>query len=178
HRVLGVIRPTAEVIGNFTNTKNVGVMGTRGTVNSNSYPIEINHFFPEVKVHQQACPMWVPIIENNEHLNEGADYFVDKYIKQLLAQANNIDCILLACTHYPLLIPKIEQYLPTNMRLLAQGDIVADSLVDYLQRHQEIEVKLGKNATKTYYTSGDVKAFDNHASLFLGEEIAAKKMIL
>ena len=178
YRVLGVIRPTAEVIGNFTNTKNVGVMGTRGTVNSNSYPIEINHFFPEVEVHQQACPMWVPIIENNEHLNEGADYFVDKYIKQLLAQANNIDCILLACTHYPLLIPKIEQYLPTNMSLLAQGDIVADSLVDYLHRHHEIEVKLGKNAKREFYTSGDVTAFDNHASLFLGEEIAAKKMIL
>lgn len=178
HRVLGVIRPTAEVIGNFTNTKNVGVMGTRGTVNSNSYPIEINHFFPEIKVHQQACPMWVPIIENNEHLNEGADYFVDKYIKQLLSQASNIDCILLACTHYPLLTPKIEQYLPPNMSILTQGDIVADSLVDYLQRHQEIEGKLGKNAKREFYTSGDVKAFDNHASLFLGEEIVAKKMIL
>lgn len=176
HRVLGVIRPTAEVIGDFTKTQNVGVMGTRGTVNSNSYPIEINHFFPEVNVHQQACPMWVPIIENNEHLNEGADFFVNEYIQELLKQSAAIDCILLACTHYPLLIPKIEKYLPQNISLLTQGDIVADSLVDYLKRHQEIEIKLAKNSAREFYTSGDIIAFDSHASLFLGEKISAKKM--
>ncbi|RZL48094.1 MAG: glutamate racemase [Pedobacter sp.] len=178
HRVLGVIRPTAEVIGNYTKTQKVGVMGTRGTVNSNSYPIEISHFYPEVDVYQQACPMWVPIIENGEHLADGADFFVKQYIDELLAQSANIDCILLACTHYPLLIPKIEQYLPPNMSLLAQGDIVADSLADYLDRHHEIEVKLGKDATRAYYTSGDVATFDNHASIFLGEQITSKKMDL
>jgi glutamate racemase len=171
HRVLGVIRPTAEVIGSFSETKHIGVMGTRGTVNSESYPIEIEHFFPDHKVHQQACPMWVPIIENSEHESEGADYFVDKYIKALLKQSLEIDCILLACTHYPLLIPKIERYLPSDIQLLTQGEIVANSLVDYLKRHEEIETKLAKNAERTYYTSGDTNSFDAHASVFLGKEL-------
>ncbi|KQC00195.1 glutamate racemase [Pedobacter sp. Hv1] len=176
HRVLGVIRPTAEIIGNYTQTQQVGVMGTRGTVNSNSYPIEINHFFPEVKVHQQSCPMWVPIIENGEHENEGADYFVNKYLQELLQQSAEIDCILLACTHYPLLIPKIEQYLPKNIQLLAQGDIVANSLVDYLKRHPEMEGQLAKNSKRAFYTSGDVTTFDAHASVFLGQELNSSKM--
>lgn len=176
HRVLGVIRPTAEIIGNYTQSQQVGVMGTRGTVNSNSYPIEINHFFPEVNVHQQSCPMWVPIIENGEHENEGADYFVSKYLQELLQQSAEIDCILLACTHYPLLIPKIEQYLPKNIQLLAQGDIVADSLVDYLKRHPEMEGQLAKNSKRAFYTSGDVATFDAHASVFLGQELKSSKM--
>lgn len=176
HRVLGVIRPTAEIIGNYTKTKQVGVMGTRGTINSNSYLLEINHFYPAVEVHQQSCPMWVPLIENGEHENEGADYFVNKYIQQLLQQSAEIDCILLACTHYPLLIPKIEQYLPKNIQLLAQGDIVANSLVDYLRRHPEMEEQLAKNSKRTFYTSGDVAAFDAHASIFLGQELNSSKM--
>lgn len=176
HRVLGVIRPTAEVIGTYTQTQNVGVMGTRGTVNSNSYPIEINHFFPSVEVHQQACPMWVPIIENNEHESDGADYFVQQYIQELLSKSAAIDCILLACTHYPLLIPKIIKYLPNRISLLTQGDIVAKSLVDYLQRHPEIENKLAQNLKREFYTSGDVKAFDGHASVFLGQEIISQRM--
>ena len=171
HRVLGVIRPTAEVIGKFSRTKHIGVMGTRGTVNSESYPIEIGHFFPDHKVYQQACPMWVPIIENGEHESEGADYFVDEYIKALLNQSPAIDCILLACTHYPLLIPKIEKYLPSNIQLLTQGEIVANSLIDYLERHEEIETKLAKNSERTYYTSGDTTSFDAHASVFLGTEL-------
>ncbi|MES2447879.1 MAG: glutamate racemase [Bacteroidota bacterium] len=177
HRVLGVIRPTAEVIGEYTKSQNVGVMGTRGTVNSNSYPIEINHFFPSVKVHQQACPMWVPIIENNEHENDGADYFVDQYIKELLNQSAEIDCLLLACTHYPLLIPKIKKYLPSHINLLAQGDIVANSLADYLLRHPAIESQLAKNSNHEFYTSGDVNAFNQHASVFLGKSIGAKAMV-
>lgn len=177
HRVLGVIRPTAEVIGNFSESKHVGIMGTRGTINSNSYPIEIAHFFPKHHVHQQACPMWVPIIENGEHQSEGADYFVKKYIEELLAQSSDIDCILLACTHYPLLIPKIQQQISKKIKLLSQGEIVADSLVDYLNRHPEIESKLAKNNLKEFYTSGDVNVFNNHASLFLGERIIAKNMI-
>ena len=175
-KVLGVIRPTAEVIAKYSKTQNIGVMGTRGTVNSNSYAIEINHFFPKAKVHQQACPMWVPLIENGEHLNAGADFFVDEYIQQLLRKSAAIDCVLLACTHYPLLIPKIEQHLPKHIKVIAQGDIVADSLADYLKRHTEIESKLAKNSKRIFYTSGDVLAFDEHASMFLGEKIKAQKM--
>lgn len=176
NRVLGVIRPTAEVIGNFTKSQNIGVMGTRGTINSNSYPIEISRFFPTLKVHQQSCPMWVPIIENGEHLGDGADFFVKEYVQQLLEKSAEIDCILLACTHYPLLIPKIEQQLPKNIQILSQGEIVANSLADYLQRHTEIESKLAKESKKTFYTSGDVATFNAHASVFLGEEIEGQKM--
>lgn len=175
-RVLGVIRPTAEVIGQFTSSKQVGVMGTRGTVSSGSYPIEINRFFPEIAVHQQSCPMWVPLIENGEHEGAGADYFVGKYIKQLLELSPDIDCILLACTHYPLLLPKIADNLPSGIKVLVQGDIVADSLVDYLARHSAMSDKLGRNGSRKFYTSGDVKAFEKHASVFLGEEISAEQM--
>jgi glutamate racemase len=178
HRVLGVIRPTAEVIGNFTKTQHIGVMGTRGTVNSGSYPIEINNFFPSIYVHQQSCPMWVPIIENGEHLTEGADFFVAKYIEELRQQSSEIDCILLACTHYPLLIPKITAHLPKTIKLLSQGEIVATSLVSYLHRHPEIEGKIGKNSSQTFYTSGDAGTFEAHASLFLGKKIKAKKIIV
>ncbi len=177
NRVLGVIRPTAEVIGNFSNSNHIGVMGTRGTVNSNSYAIEINHFFPEVAVHQQACPMWVPLIENGEHLGDGADYFVEKYIKQLLEKSNKIDSVLLACTHYPLLLPKIEKQISSKIKVITQGDIVATSLADYLNRHAEIEERLAKNNNKTFYTSGDVKTFEEQASIFLGEKITAQRLI-
>ncbi|RZK56179.1 MAG: glutamate racemase [Pedobacter sp.] len=173
HRVLGVIRPTAEVVGDFTNTNEIGVLGTRGTINSNSYPIEISHFFPAVNVYQQACPMWVPLVENNEHLAGGADYFIEKYINELLQQNKSIDCILLACTHYPLLIPKIEKVLPNAIKLLAQGDIVAKSLVDYLKRHPEIESNLTQEGKRSFYTSGDVATFNKQASVFLGEELTA-----
>ncbi len=132
HRVLGVIRPTAEVIGDYTQSKTIGVMGTRGTVNSASYLMEINKFFPEVKVVQQSCPMLVPLIENNEHLTAGADHFVKKYLDELFSQAPDLDCILLACTHYPLLIPKLKEFLPTTIKVISQGDIVAESLKKYL----------------------------------------------
>ncbi len=177
HRVLGVIRPTAEVIGNHTSNNSIGIMGTRGTINSNSYAIEINHFFPNVDVHQQSCPMWVPLIENGEHLGLGADYFVTKYINELLQQSTSIDCILLACTHYPLLIPKLEKILPANIKLLAQGEIVANSLADYLNRHPEMEGKLARAGQRTFYTSGDIATFDRHATVFLGEHISSKKML-
>jgi glutamate racemase len=176
HRVLGVIRPTAEIIGAYTTSRNIGVMGTRGTVNSKSYPIEINHFFPEINVFQQSCPMWVPLIENGEYETEGADFFVNKYLQELLAQESAIDCILLACTHYPLLVPKIEKYIPAHIKLLSQGEIVANSLVDYLNRHAEIECKLAKNGKMTFYTTGDVKVFDAHASVFLGSTIRSERI--
>lgn len=173
-RVLGVIRPTAEVIGQFSKTNHIGVMGTRGTIRSNSYPIEINHFYPHLEVHQQSCPMWVPLIENGEHLDEGADFFVKKYIDELLQQSHDIDCVLLACTHYPLLIPKIEAFLPAHIKLLAQGEIVAKSLSEYLIRHPEMECRLSKSSRVKFYTTGDVGSFNAHAAMFLGQSIEAQ----
>lgn len=170
-RVLGVIRPTAEVIGSYTNTKKIGVMGTRGTINSESYLLEINKFFPEIKVYQQACPMWVPLIENNEHMQCGADFFVQEYCDSLLAQSEDIDCVLLACTHYPLLMPKLKAIFPASMEILTQGEIVAGSLVNYLNRHPEIESILSRAGNKSFYTTGDSRAFDEHASIFFGEDL-------
>ncbi|WP_158796804.1 glutamate racemase [Pedobacter sp. L105] len=178
YRVLGVIRPTAEVIGSFTESNTIGVMGTRGTVNSESYPIEIHHFYPELEVVQQSCPLWVPLIENNEHIHEGADYFVKKYTDELLAKSPAIDTILLACTHYPLLIPKIAAVVPEGFKLVAQGDIVADSLADYLTRHPEIESQLGKASEKKFYTSGDEQVFDKNASIFFDEKIVSARVNL
>ncbi|MCZ4245671.1 glutamate racemase [Pedobacter punctiformis] len=175
-RVLGVIRPTAEVINNFTESKEVGVMGTRGTINSKSYLLEINKFFPDLKVYQQSCPMWVPLIENNEHLQPGADFFINEYCNELLKQSDEIDCILLACTHYPLLMPKLKAFLPDHINILTQGEIVANSLADYLQRHPEIETTLGKGGQKVFYTSGDTTVFDGHASIFFGEELKSSRM--
>lgn len=177
-RVLGVIRPTAEVIGNFSKTGSVGVLGTRGTVTSGSYPIEINHFFPDVKVRQLACPMWVPLIENNEYQNEGADYFIRKYLDQLMTQDANIDTILLACTHYPLLLDKIRQYLPKHISVVAQGDIVATSLSDYLQRHPEIESRLTKNGARRFYTTDDPAGFDEQATIFFGQSVKSESIEL
>ncbi|RVT99910.1 glutamate racemase [Mucilaginibacter limnophilus] len=166
-RVLGVIRPTAEVIGNYTQTGEIGVLGTKGTVQSESYLIEIQKFFPEIKVHQQACPLWVPLIETGEYNNPGADYFVQLYLDQLLEQSANIDTILLACTHYPLLQDKIEKHLPQDIKVVAQGDIVAESLVDYLQRHPEMEERLSKGGSRKFFTtSDDTQDFDHHASMF------------
>lgn len=172
-RVLGVIRPTAEVVGRFTDTKSIGVMGTRGTVNSASYLMEINKFFPEIKVTQQSCPMWVPLIENNEHQHPGADYFVKKYVDELLANDDQIDCIVLACTHYPLLVSKIKAILPSSISLLAQDDIVADSLSLYLEKHPEIERQVSKEGSQQFFTSGDPKAFDRSASIFFGQQIVS-----
>ncbi|MBB6272822.1 glutamate racemase [Pedobacter cryoconitis] len=178
YRVLGVIRPTAEVIGSYTKTNSIGVMGTRGTVKSESYLIEIHHQYPELNVIQQSCPMWVPLIENNEHVNEGADYFVKKYIDNLLEKSGDIDAILLACTHYPLLVPKMKDYLPEGVSLVSQGDIVADSLVDYLNRHPEIEGELTKEGEMSFYTTGDNLVFDHNASIFFPGEVVSSQVRL
>lgn len=171
-RVLGVIRPTAEIIGNYTKTKEIGVLGTKGTVQSGSYLLEINNFFPDVKVHQQACPLWVPLIENGEYDKPGADFFVQLYLDQIMAQSPNIDTILLACTHYPIIQDKIKAYLPEGINVVGQGDIVAKSLVDYLNRHPEIEQKVSRNAESKFYTTTDDTAdFDHHASLFFSAPV-------
>jgi glutamate racemase len=174
-RVLGVIRPTAEVIGNYTKTGQIGVLGTKGTVQSGSYKIEIGHFFPEVKVHQQACPLWVPIIENGEHDKPGADYYVKEYLGQLMSQSDEIDTVLLGCTHYPLLQEKISNVLPGNIRVVSQGEIVAGSLIDYLERHPELEAGITQNCTQQFYTTTDDTAdFDHYAELFFSAPVKSK----
>lgn len=171
-RVLGVIRPTAEVIGNYTTTKEIGILGTKGTIQSESYPLEISKFFPDVKVHQQSCPLWVPLIENGEYDKPGADYFVHQYLDQILAKSSKIDTLLLACTHYPVLHEKIKAYLPNYIRVVSQGDIVAHSLGDYLHRHPEMEKTLTKGAKHQFFTTtDDTSDFDHHATLFFSEPV-------
>jgi glutamate racemase len=172
-RVLGVIRPTTEVLGNFTSTKQVGIMGTAGTVQSDSYPMELTKFFPELNVFQQACPMWVPLIENGEYDKPGADYFVKEYIDALFKQSADIDTILLACTHYPLLEAKIKAYLPNKVHLVTQGSIVAQSLAKYMQIHPEIAQKCSQEGQITFYTTDNALAFEKQASLFFGQKIEA-----
>ncbi len=177
-RVLGVIRPTTEVIGSFSESRHVGILGTTGTINSNSYALEIQKFYPDLKVYQQACPMWVPLVENNEYDNHGTDFFIKKYIQQLLGQDEAIDTILLACTHYPLLMDKIKEYSPADMRILSQAEIVAKSLEDYLRRHPEIESRCSKNGFREFYTTDSTEDFDNHASTFFGKSVRSKHLDL
>lgn len=165
-RVLGVIRPTTEIIGNLTETGSIGILATNGTVASDSYPIEIAKFFPDVKVYQEACPLWVPLVENNEHQSSGADFFVKKNLKRIFEKGEDIDVVLLACTHYPLLQEKIREYLPVDVRLVSQGDIVADSLVAYLERHPEIEQACSRNGKRSFFTTDSPVDFDNHAAIF------------
>jgi glutamate racemase len=174
-RVLGVIRPTAEVIGNYTKSGEIGVLGTKGTVQSGSYLIEIGHFFPEIEVYQQACPLWVPLIENGEYDQPGADYFVKKYLGQIIAQSPNIDTLLLACTHYPLLQKKIAEFLPAGIKVVPQGDIVAASLVDYLKRHPEMDSALSKGGTQRFFTTSDDTAdFDHYAEIFFSGQVRSE----
>ncbi|MEN9525216.1 MAG: glutamate racemase [Bacteroidota bacterium] len=176
NRVLGVIRPTAEVMGHHTDTGHVGILATPGTVQSDSYVLEMAKFFPEVKVHQQACPLWVPLIEQGEHAGPGADYFVKKDLDALLAQSADTDLILLACTHYPLLEPKIREYLPADKKVLTQGTIVAGSLAEYLVRHPEMESRLGKSGTVRFYTTDDPASFDRKGALFFGSTVRSEQL--
>jgi glutamate racemase len=174
-RVLGVIRPTAEVIGNYSTTKEIGVLGTTGTVQSESYLMEIQKFFPDLKVYQQACPLWVPLVESGEYEKPGSDYFVQEYLDEIMAKSPNIDTLLLACTHYPLLMDKIKAHLPANVNVIAQGDIVAKSLVNYLQRHPELEQKLTKGGIRKFYTTDDdTSEFDHHASRFFSAPVTSE----
>ena len=176
--VLGVIRPTAEIIGNFSETKSVGILATNGTVASESYPMEIAKFFPDVKVFQEACPMWVPLVENEEYKSHGADFFVKKNLHKIFEKGEEIDVILLACTHYPLLKEKIEEYLPIGVKLISQGEIVALSLVDYLKRHPEIAIQCTKNHQRVFYTTDSPTDFDNHATIFYGQPVNSKHVDL
>jgi glutamate racemase len=177
-RVLGVIRPTAEVVGNYTKTNSVGILGTQGTVASLSYLMEIEKFFPQINVYQEACPLWVPLIENNEHISDGADYFVKKNIEHLLHKGTNIDTIVLGCTHYSLLLEKIKKYTPNHIQIISQGEIIAESLKDYLLRHPEMEVKCSKTGSRIFYTTDTTDIFDQHASVFFGQKVISQRLIL
>ena len=175
-RVLGVIRPTAEVVGNVTETKHIGIMATPGTISAQSYEVELAKLFPDVSVHGQACPMWVPLVEYGESNGEGADFFVQKYLNELLEQDKQIDSIVLACTHYPLLRPKIEQYLPEGITLLSQGELVATSLKDYLHRHPEMNDRLTQGSSIRYLTTECPDKFGDLASIFVDEEVNATRV--
>jgi len=177
-RVLGIIRPSAEVIGEYTKTRSIGIVGTRGTVSSNSYVIEIQKQYPDIQVYQQACPMWVSLIENDEHNSDNADYFIKKDLDELLAKSTEIDTILLGCTHYPLLIDKIRKYVPAHINIVQQGGIVAESFADYLQRHPEIEQQITKGNSTNFYTTDDTDNFDNHASIFFGDTVRSQHVHL
>ena len=175
-RVLGVIRPTTEIVGKYSKTGHVGVLGTKGTIASNSYPIEIEKFFPELNVYQEACPMWVPLVENNEINSIAADYFVKQNLDNLFAKSDKIDTIILGCTHYPLLAEKIRKYIPESLTLLSQGEIVAKSLADYLKRHHEMEARCSKGGIVNFYTSDSEENFNEAASLFFGKEVKSKHL--
>jgi len=172
-KVLGVIRPTAEVIKDFTRSNKIGILATTGTVKSESYKLEIHKFFPEIEVFQHDCPFWVPLVENNEIDTEGARYFVEKDIDKLLSLSPDIDTIVLACTHYPLLLPVIKQFVPEHIQIISQGPIVADSLVDYLNRHPEVEERCSKNASLQFYTTDDAAGFEEKAKIFFGKPVHA-----
>lgn len=177
-RVLGVIRPTVECIGSLTQSRHIGVVATSGTIRSESYPLEIHKLFPDIQVTGQACPMWVPLVENNEADSPGADYFVRKYIDELLARDRQIDTVILGCTHYPLLLPKIASYMPSSIRTIAQGELVAESLHNYLLRHPEMERCCTRGGTCRYLTTEAPEKFQDSASLFLNEEITVEHIDL
>ncbi len=174
--VLGVIRPTTEVIGRYTHTRHVGILATPGTVKSASYPIEIRKFFPDISVYQQACPLWVPLVENNELDSPGAAYFVERELGRLLQQSPHIDTVVLACTHYPLLLPLIKRFLPAHIHLLSQGELVANSLVDYLHRHPEMEHLCTKGGNIRFFTTDDASDFEEKARIFYGQRVKATEL--
>ena len=177
-RVLGVIRPTAEVVGKLTETKHVGILATPGTIKSDSYNIEINKLWPELSVTGVACPLWVPIVENNEATGAGADYFVKKRIDHILWLDPDIDTLILGCTHYPILMPKIKQYVPEGIKIVSQCEYVAESLKDYLARHTDMDARCTKNGTVRYYTTENADKFKEAARIFITEDIQVEHIDL
>jgi glutamate racemase len=177
-RVLGVIRPTVEAIGSLTETRHVGLVGTTGTIQSQSYPLEIAKLFPDIVVTGEACPMWVPLVENGEYDSDGADYFVKKNLDHLFSVDPAIDTLILGCTHYPLLVNKIQKYLPKHVALVIQGDIVAESLADYLNRHPDMEQKCSQGGECRFLTTEAEEKFAASASVFMAEQINAKQIQL
>jgi len=177
-RVLGIIRPTVESIGDITQSRHIGILATEGTILSASYPLEIKKLFPDIHVTGQACPLWVPLVENGEAHSAGADYFVKKYIDLLLLQDPLIDTIILGCTHYPLLFDKIKEYTPPGITIVCQGDYVAASLKDYLARHPEMESRCSQKGECHFYTTEAEEKFMSSASLFLQHPIEVKRLTL
>ena len=177
-RVLGVIRPTVECVGEISKNQHIGVLATAGTIKSESYPLEIHKLFPEIQVSGTACPMWVSLVENNESQDEGADYFIRKYIDKLLSKDPQIDTVILGCTHFPILLPKIRQYIPDHISVIAQGEYVAESLKDYLKRHPEMDAKCTKNGNCQFYTTEAEEKFSESASTFLKQQISVKHITL
>lgn len=177
-RVLGVIRPTAECIGCMTQTRHVGILATAGTIKSESYPLEVHKLFEDIKVSGEACPMWVPLVENNEASGEGADFFIRKYIDNLLAKDRQIDTLVLGCTHYPILLPKIQKFIPQGVKVVAQGEYVATSLKDYLHRHPEMDMKCTREGKCRFYTTEAEDKFIESASMFLNENITVQRITL
>jgi len=179
-RVLGVIRPAVESIGEYTSNGHIGILGTVGTVLSNSYPIEMEKWAggKVLKTTQEACPIWVPLVENNEIDSSGTDYFVGKNISNLLAADPEIDSIILGCTHYPLLLPTIRKFVPENIHLLEQGKVVSSKLVEYLRRHPELDDKCTKSGIVKYYSTENDEVFEKNASTFIGREIKSEKVVV
>ncbi len=175
-RVLGVIRPTVEILGSITKTGNIGILGTVGTIQSNSYVIEINKLFKDIKVTQEACPIWVPLVENDEIDNPGCEYFVEKNISNLLKKNNLIDTIILGCTHYPLLSNVIKKHTPSGINIISQDEIVAVSLCDYLKRHDDIDSSCGKNGIIQFLTTDSAELFNERGAKFFGKEIISERI--
>lgn len=176
-RVLGVIRPTVEIVPEMSKTRHIGIFGTAGTIASESYPLELRKLAPDLWVTGEACPMWVPLVENREGDMPGADYFIKQHIDRLLERDPLIDTVILGCTHYPILAPKIRRYLPGHIQVVSQGDIVAESLADYLLRHPEMDARISKEGHCTFLTTESEQRFSEFATLFLNEEVAAKRIV-
>lgn len=177
-RVLGIIRPTAEVIGSLTKSRHVGIFATEGTIRSESYNLEIHKLYPDIQVTGVACPFWVPLVEYNEADSPGADYFVKKRIDQLMRLDNQIDTVILGCTHYPLLLPKIRQYMPQGVCIVSQGEYVAASLQNYFVRHPEIEQRCTKGGKVHYLTTENPEKFQESAQLFMREAVEVDNITL
>ena len=177
-RVLGIIRPTVEYLGEITETRHVGILATSGTIKSQSYPLEIKKLFPDIAVSGEACPIWVPLVENDEAKSDGADFFVRRHIDNLLEKDNKIDTIILGCTHYPILYDKIRQYTPEPIKVVMQGDYVGRSLTDYMKRHPEMDSLCTKNGSCRFLTTESVDIFRQYASIFFDEEILVSSIAL
>ena len=177
-RVLGIIRPTVEYLGDITQTRHVGVLATSGTIKSQSYPLEIKKLFPDVIVSGEACPIWVPLVENGEADSDGTDYFIRKHIDNLLRKDAEIDTIVLGCTHYPILYDKIRRYTPEHIKIVVQGEYVGRSLADYMVRHPELDNLCTKGGTCHFLTTESVDTFKQHASIFFDEDIQVRSIAL
>lgn len=177
-RVLGVIRPTVEELGSISKTRHIGLLATTGTANSHSYQMEITKLYPDMKIEELGCPMWVPLVEYGEFESDGADWFVKRYIDIILQQDPEIDTLILGCTHFPLLLPKIRKYVPENITILAQGDIVAPSLKNYLDRHSDLQMRSTKGGTIQYLTTESATRFNQLSALFMGEAVSAERISL